>query len=61
MPLSDKVYTQDLLTLNQLGLHSSCLECHQRGHLKGHFFGLWSNHVARGTGFLQFGLTIRHF
>jgi hypothetical protein len=30
-------------------------------HLKGHFFGLWSNPVARGTGFLQFGLTIRHF
>jgi hypothetical protein len=30
-------------------------------HLKGHFFGLWSNPVARGTGFLQFGLTICHF
>jgi hypothetical protein len=30
-------------------------------HLKGHFFGLWSSPVARGTGFLQFGLTIRHF
>jgi hypothetical protein len=30
-------------------------------HLKGRFFGLWSNPVARGTGFLQFGLTIRHF
>jgi hypothetical protein len=30
-------------------------------HLKGHFFGLWSNPVARGTGFLQFCLTIRHF
>jgi hypothetical protein len=30
-------------------------------HLKGHFFGLWSNPVARGTGSLQFGLTIRHF
>jgi hypothetical protein len=29
--------------------------------LKGHFFGLWSNPVARGTGFLQFGSTIRHF
>jgi hypothetical protein len=30
-------------------------------HLKGHFFGVWSNSVVRGTGFLQFGLTIRHF
>jgi hypothetical protein len=30
-------------------------------HLKGHFFGLWSNYVVRGTGFLQFDLTIRHF
>jgi hypothetical protein len=30
-------------------------------HLKGHFFGLSSNPVARGTGFLQFGLMIRHF
>jgi hypothetical protein len=33
----------------------------QQVHLKGHFFGVWSNPVARGTGFLQFGLTIRHF
>jgi hypothetical protein len=30
-------------------------------HLKGHFFGVWRNSVARGTVFLQFGLTIRHF
>jgi hypothetical protein len=30
-------------------------------HLKGHFFGVWSNSVVRGTEFLQFGLTIRHF
>jgi hypothetical protein len=30
-------------------------------HLKGRFFGVWSNSVVRGTGFLQFGLTIRHF
>jgi hypothetical protein len=29
-------------------------------HLKGHFFGVWSNTVATGTGFLQFGLKIRH-
>jgi hypothetical protein len=30
-------------------------------HLKGHFFGVWSNSVVRGTEFLRFGLTIRHF
>jgi hypothetical protein len=29
-------------------------------HLKGHFFGVWSNSVVRGTEFLRFGLTIRH-
>jgi hypothetical protein len=29
--------------------------------IHGHFFGVWSNYVVRGTGFLQFGLTIRHF
>jgi hypothetical protein len=37
------------------------LELFRKLHLKGHFFGVWSNPVARGTGFLQFGLTIRHF
>jgi hypothetical protein len=30
-------------------------------HLKGHFFGVWSNSVVRGTEFLRFGLTIHHF
>jgi hypothetical protein len=30
-------------------------------HLNRHFFGVWSNSVVRGTGFLQFGLTILHF
>jgi hypothetical protein len=42
---------------SKLGLSSS----RQQDHLKGHFFGVWGNYVVRGTGFLQFGLTIRHF
>jgi hypothetical protein len=33
----------------------------KRQHLKGHFFGVWSNSVVRGTEFLRFGLTIHHF
>jgi hypothetical protein len=33
---------------------------HNIRHLKGHFFGVWSNSVVKGTEFLRFGLTIRH-
>jgi hypothetical protein len=59
----DMIVGRDLMYFIGLDLRfsDSTMTWDNATHLKGHFFGVWSNSVVRGTEFLRFGLTIRPF